>query len=115
MGEFRIPAAAGFGDPGFNDVLVAAHDLPADVDQTGGLRLVLRLWDATRTEQKCSREHPLSGCVTVDWSDFEGRPNVPTGGVFVNGIVVQLESGPHTLYQTEEGELVDEPNEYAPG
>ena len=115
QGEFRIPAAAGFGDPGFHAALVATHDLPADVDQTGGLRLVLRLWDAARPGQTCSREHPLSGCATVDWSDFEGRPNVPTGGVFDNRIVVQLESGPLTLYLTEDGELVDEPNQYDPG
>ena len=114
-GEFRLPAAASFGQPGFHEVLVATHDLLAEVDSTRGLRLVLRLWDAGRTQQTCSRDHPLSGCATVDWSDFEGRPGVPPGGVFENSLTVQLASGPHTFFLTEEHTLGNEPNEYTPG
>ena len=114
-GEFRLPAAASFDQPGFHEVLVATHDLPPQVDMTGGSRLVLRLWDAGRTQQTCSRDHPLSGCATVDWSDFEGRPGVPSGGVFDNSLTVQLASGPHTFFLTERDTLDDEPNEYAPG
>ena len=51
----------------------------------------------------------------MDWSDFEGRPGVPPGGVFENSLTVQLASGPHTFFLTEEDTLDDEPNEYAPG
>ena len=114
-GEFRLPAAGGFGQPGFHEVLVATHALPPSVDMAGGLRLVLKLWDAGRTQQTCSRDHPLSGCATVDWSDFESRQKVPPGGVFENSLTVQLASGPHTFFLTEDGELNDEPNKYAPG
>lgn len=114
-GELRLAAAASFGEPGFHEVLIASHDLPPEVDTTAGLRLVLRLWDAGRSQQTCSRDHPLSGCATVDWSDFEGRPGVPPGGVFENSLTVQLASGPHTFFLTERDTLDDEPNEYAPG
>ena len=114
-GEIRLPAAASFGEPGFHEVLVASHDLPPEVDTTPGVRLVLRLWDAGRSQQTCSRDHPLSGCATVDWSDFEGRPGVPSGGVFENSLTVELASGPHTFFLTERDTLDDEPNEYAPG
>ena len=51
----------------------------------------------------------------MDWSDFEGRPGVPPGGVFENSLTVQLASGPHTFFLTERDTLDDEPNEYSPG
>lgn len=114
-GELRLPAAASFDEPGFHEALVASHDLPPEVDTTPGVRLVLRLWDAGRNQQTCSRDHPLSGCATMDWSDFEGRPGVPSGGVFENSLTVELASGPHTFFLTERDTLDDEPNEYAPG
>ena len=84
--ELRLPTAAAFGQPGFREVFVDTHALPPKVDTTAGVRLVLRLWDVGRTQETCSLYHPLSGCATVDWSDFEGRPGVPPGGVFENSL-----------------------------
>ena len=114
-GEFNLPAAGAFGDPGFHEVLAATHDLPSDVGAAQGLKLVLKLWDAGRPEIDCSSEHPLSGCATVDWSDAEGRPDVPSGGVFDNSITFQSAAGKHRFFLSESGALNDEPDPFDPG
>ena len=77
--------------------------------------LVLRLRDVERPDRQCDSDHPLSGCITVDWSDFEGRPGVPPGGVFDNHLTIQLASGPRTFYLSETGSLANEPDSHAPG
>ena len=116
-GELAIPAANAFGDPGFHEVLTAtaALDLPEGAGSTEGLRLVLALRDAGRPDQSCASEHPLSGCATVDWSDFEDRPNVPPGGVFDNHVTLETAAGPRTFYVSESGALADEPDPYKDG
>ena len=114
-GEFRLPAAGAFGAPGFHEVLTATYEVPAGLGSTEGLRLVLRLRDVTRPQSICSRDHPLSGCATVDWSDAESRPNVPRGGVFDNSITLRLGSGPLALFLSESGALNREPDRFDPG
>ena len=79
-----------------------------------GASLVLVLRDASRPGQTCDRQHPLSGCATVDWSVFEGRPGVPPGGVFDNRIVIRRPSGERTLFLSEGGVLADAPDSYSP-
>ncbi|MFB3050504.1 MAG: hypothetical protein ACE1Z0_00800, partial [Acidimicrobiia bacterium] len=113
-GEFDLPAAGAFGEPGFHEVLTATNDLPSDVGAAQGLKLVLKLWDAGRPEVECSSEHPLSGCATVDWSDFEDRPDVPTGGVFDNHLDVVSTSGPVELFLSETDGLAQAPDSYSP-
>ena len=96
-GEFLLPAASAFGESGFHEVLAARATLPAGLGATSGLRPVLALRDASRPQQTCGQQHPLSGCATVDWSDSETRAAVPPGGVFDNRIDLRTTSGPRTL------------------
>ena len=76
-----------------HEVLTDSQTIPEDIAATAGRRLVLTLRDLGRPEETCDREHPLSGCATVDWSDFDGRPNVPPGCVFEHRLLLQLASG----------------------
>ena len=114
-GEFDLPAAAAFGDPGFHESIQLTHNLPSTLETTTGMGIIVSLWDAGRPGQACSRDHPLSGCATVDWSDAESRPNVPAGGVFDNSLKLQLEAGEQTFFFSERGILVDEADTYDPG
>lgn len=114
-GEFSIPASVGFGVPGSHDVLTASGTTPADLATTAGMRLVIELRDVSRPELKCTSEHPLGGCATVDWSDFPERPKVPESGVFDNHITLRLASGERTFYLSEQNRLADKPDAYAPG
>ena len=114
-GEFQLPAANAYGEPGFHEVLKATHDLPPDLGRMTGLRLVLKLWDAGRPKRTCDSEHPTSGCATVDWSDATGRPNVPPGGVVDNSITFQLATGVHSFFLSESGALNDKPDAFDPG
>ena len=114
-GEFQIPAAGAFGEPGFHEVLITSHELDRGLGPTAGLRLVLTLRDAGRPAQTCSREHPLSGCATVDWSDSPGRPKVPQGGVFENRLTIRFESGEHPLFLSDSGALNEDPDPFKPG
>jgi len=110
-GDFDLPAAEAFGEPGFHEVRTAEATLPDGLGATKGRRLVLRLRDAGRPDQSCDSEHPLSGCATVDWSDDESRPNVPPGGVFDN----RLELGGQTFFLSESGALGGTPDQFRPG
>ena len=114
-GEFDLPAATAFGDPGFHETIQLTHTFPPTLEPTAGMRIVVALWDAGRPDQACSRDHPLSGCATVDWSDSDSRPKVPAGGVFDNSLELQLSEGGRTFYLSERGFLADEPDTYDPG
>lgn len=114
-GKFDIPAASSFVDSGFHKVLTASHTTTDTPASSAGQRLVVRLWDVQRPDVTCSREHPLSGCATVDWSDAPGRPNVPSTGVFENSVTLQLASGERTFYLSESGILADSPDRFGPG
>lgn len=114
-GLLTLPAANSFGDRGFHEVLTATHQLPADIALPEEARLVVTLRDATRPDQRCTRQHPLSGCATVDWSDADGRPGVPTGGVFNNHVTVRLTQGSRTLFLSESNSLSDAPDPFRPG
>jgi hypothetical protein len=114
-GELRVPAARSFGDPGFHEVLIAAKRPRADVRTPTRFRLVLSLRDIGRPRQMCSSEHPLSGCATVDWADFLGRPKVPRDGVFQNTVNVELASGRRTFFLSPSGALARHPNPYEDG
>lgn len=115
VGEFILPAAADFGDPGFHAVVTASATLTASLPATGVRDIVLTLKDAGRPQQTCATEHPLSGCATVDWSDSPDRPHVPPAGVFINTLTVQLSSGPHTFYLSMSGALANGPDAFQPG
>jgi hypothetical protein len=114
-GELSLPAATSFGSPGFHEVLTDSQTIPEAVTALAGRRLVLTLRDLGRPEQRCGREHPLSGCATVDWSDFEGRPGVPPGGVFEHRLVLQLASGERSFFLSDSGSLNEVPDRYKPG
>ena len=114
-GEFILPAAQSFGDSGFHEVLIVTQSLPQDIGSTEGLRLVLALRDADRPGQTCSQDHPLSGCATVDWSDSQGRPGVPPGGVFDNHLTLRLASAERSFFLSDTGALNDAPDDFKPG
>jgi hypothetical protein len=108
-GTLSLPAAQAFGEPGFHQVLVARAQLPRSLP--AGKRLVLTLRDVSRTGVRCSSEHPLSGCATVDWADDPSRPKVPPGGVFRNALTV----GRETYFLSESGRLASRPDAFKPG
>ena len=114
-GEFLLPAVDAFGAPGFHEVLIDVQTLPNDLSVSSGDRLILSLRDLGRPDQSCSREHPLSGCATVDWSDFDGRAKVPSGGVFEHSLTLRLASGDRSFFLSESGSLNDTPDSYKPG
>ena len=113
-GTLDLPAALAFGDPGFHQVLTAQATLP-NVAAPAGAQLVLILRDLTRPNQSCDREHPLSGCATLDWSDSEGRPGVPPGGVFEQRLTLALAGTPQDLFLSEQLGLESQPNDFSPG
>ncbi|MFQ5744727.1 MAG: hypothetical protein ACE5HV_14240, partial [Acidobacteriota bacterium] len=113
-GMFSLPAAGGFQDAGFHKSFRVAHLIPEAVGRTAGRRLVVALRDASRPSQTCSAEHPTSGCATVDWSDLQGRPHVPRGGVFDNSLQVDLTGGSQTFYLSEKRKLGEVPDPYSP-
>ncbi len=114
-GVFEVPAARAFGEPGFHEQYRFVHELPTGLEPTAGRVLVLALRDVGRPDQTCDQDHPLSGCVTVDWSDSGSRPKVPPGGVFDNSIRVELTSGTATFYLSQTDRLADEPDRFDPG
>ena len=111
-GTFELPAAGGFGEPGFHETINLSGTLPEAVASAG--LLSVRLHDVTRPNQTCGRNHPLSGCGTVDWSDFEGRPSVPTGGVFDNRLSIATTAGTVDLFLSETLTLASTPDAYSP-
>ena len=111
----ELPAATSFESPGFHAVFEIAGTVPSDIGSTRGLRLVVSLRDVSRPEQQCDSAHPLSGCGTVDWSDAEGRPKVPPGGVLENRLTVALASGERVLFLSESGTLLPEADPFSPG
>lgn len=114
-GVFHLPAASSFGTPGFHEVLTAATTLPDELGATEGWQLVVSLRDASRPGQTCGQDHPLSGCATVDWSDSQGRPNVPDSGVFENWLTIGAAANMQTHYLSESGALRDAPDSFSPG
>lgn len=115
VGQFSLPAAMDFGDPGFHAVVTATVRMPQTLQAPNGRLLVLTLKDAGRPTQTCATDHPLSGCATVDWSDSPDRPHVPPSGVFINTVTLQLSSGPATLYLSQSGALASTPDVFQPG
>lgn len=113
-GELDVPAATSFEEPGFHLAFERAHAVPDDLAPPAGAKLVVRMWDASRPDQTCTQEHPLSGCATVDWSDAVGRPNVPDSGVFDNRVTLVDASGARDFYLTEVRGLSDVPDPYVP-
>ncbi len=114
-GSLALTAADSFGVPGFHQVLEARGHVPGRVTSARRLRLTFTLRDLGRPNQRCSTEHPLSGCATVDWADDPSRPKVPAGGVFSNRIMLRLGDSVETLYLRRSGTLARRPDSYAPG
>jgi hypothetical protein len=113
-GVFSLAAADSFESEGFHQVIELDTVVAGGYTVPAGASLVLVLRDASRPGQTCDRQHPLSGCATVDWSDFEGRSGVPPGGVFDNRTVIRRPSGERTLLLSESGVLPDAPDAYSP-
>ena len=112
-GSIEVPAAGAFGDSGFHEPFTLSGAVPESAAGVAG-DLVVRLVDANRPAQTCERDHPLSGCVTIDWSDFEDRPGVPPGGVFDNRLSIVLASGAVELFLSESRGLAAAPDQYSP-
>lgn len=113
-GELNVSFVTSQEELGYHGVLTATHTLPSDLGSTEGLMLVIRLWDAGRPEQTCDSDHPISGCVTVDWGDWIERPSVPPGGVFDNSISFDLVTGERSFFLSESGVLNDQPDALEP-
>ena len=107
QGVLTVPAATSFDTPGFHETYELVLAVPADLGSTVGSRLVLALRDVSRPDQRCDREHPLSGCATVDWSDF--------GGVFDNRLTLSLGAGEQDFFLSESGSLMLVAEAFSPG
>jgi len=116
-GTAQIKAAQSFNDPGFHEVLSVAASIPdlGEFADTTGSSIVVSLWDTSRPGQTCNQDHPLSGCITIDWSDAPDRPGVPESGVFNNQIRFASAGGPVDLYLSESGALATTPDQFTPG
>ncbi len=118
-GRATVEAARSFDDPGFHHSLSIQGILPTDLDGAevgvSGYTILISLRDASRPEQTCDRDHPLSGCVTIDWADSPGRPHVPTTGVFDNQVSLMTTRGLRHLYLSEAGSLSEVSNDFSPG
>jgi len=116
-GTAQIEAAQSFDDPGFHEVLSVDGAIPdlGDLAGTAGSSIVVSLWDTSRPDQTCNQDHPLSGCITIDWSDSPSRPGVPESGVFNNQIRFAAAGGPVDLYLSESGALATTPDQFTPG
>ena len=112
-GSVEVPAAGAFGDPGFHEPLTLTGTIPESAAGLTG-ELVVRLFDVRKPDRACDRDHPLSGCTTVDWSDFEDRPGVPSGGVFDNRLSVLSTAGPTEYFLSERRGLATTLDEYSP-
>ncbi len=107
QGVLTVPAATSFDTAGFHERYELALAVPADLGSTVGSRLVLALRDVSRPDQRCDREHPLSGCATVDWSDF--------GGAFDNRLTLSLGAGERNFFLSESGSLMLVADAFSPG
>lgn len=115
-GSVIVPAVEGIQDaPGFHEVSEFTATLPTDLRAMSGSTLIVRFRDLTRPDVTCASEHPLSGCVTLDWSDFPERPKVPEGGAFEQRVSLPTVDGTRDLFLSESGELHTTPDPYQPG
>ena len=108
-GSFRLPAANAFGEPGFHAAFRINATLPDTLGATTGLTLVLALRDLTRPTITCSAPHPTSGCATVDWDDFPGRPATPADGLFLNRLRVATVGGTRDYFLRKTLAMEDDP------
>jgi hypothetical protein len=83
--------------------------------QGDGRTVALALRDAGRPDQRCTQDHPLGGCVTVDWADDPSRPHVPRSGVFANTVAVSTAKGTELLHLHPAGTLDRRSEPYTPG
>lgn len=114
-GEFDLPfASINHADvPGWHEPLSVVGLVPSDLPAISGAVLKVSLWDASRPNQTCSSDHPLSGCATVDWSDVPG-PRVPAGGVFDNHLFLELANGNGDFFLSENDGLAEVPDVFVP-
>ncbi len=115
-GSVKIPSVVGIKDaPGFHDVFETSATLPSALAATKGATLIVRFRDLTRPTMTCSYEHPLSGCVTLDWSDFPERPKVPAGGAFEQRVSLPTSTGGLDLFLSQNQTLQPQGDPYEPG
>jgi len=115
-GTFEVPAVQGINDaPGFHEVFDATALVPPSIHVGSGSRILIRFRDRTRPDVKCASEHPLSGCVTLDWSDFPERPRVPAEGAFEQRLTLDAAAGHQDLFLSQSGTLNARPDHYEPG
>jgi len=116
-GTSKVEAAQSFDDPGFHKTISLTATVPELGPLAGVAASTIRvsLRDSSRPNQTCTQDHPLSGCLTIDWSDAPGRPRVPDSGVFPNQLTFITSAGESTLHLSESGVLADQPDQFTPG
>jgi hypothetical protein len=110
--RFSVPAVRNldFNSPGFHYPVTVRLKVQGD-----GRTVALALRDAGRPDQRCTQDHPLGGCVTVDWADDPSRPHVPRSGVFANTVAVSTAKGTELLHLHPAGTLDRRSEPYTPG
>ncbi len=68
-GELMLPFAPALAGPGFHERFDVRVPAPGSSSPSAGARLVVRLSDASRPSVECDRQHPLSGCATLDYPE----------------------------------------------
>jgi hypothetical protein len=106
-GLVRVPAALAPGEPGSEQVFRFGQAARNVEETQPGQTLVVTLRDAGRPRVTCADDHPLSGCVTIDW--FGGGDGSGGGEPLENIVTLDLRSGERTFYLWETGMLASEP------
>lgn len=83
-GTFEVPQFTTTSDPNYHTVRTFRGQLPAGLSETAGRRLTIELFDVNNPDLSCDFQHPLGGCTTIDWDDFQSAANVPPSGYFDN-------------------------------
>jgi hypothetical protein len=106
-GLIRVPAALAPGEPGSEQVFRFGQKARNVKATRPGQTLVVTLRDASRPRVTCAYDHPLSGCVTIDW--FGGGDSSGGGEPLENVLTLELRSGERTFYLSETGILASDP------
>ncbi len=89
-GSFEVPQFRSTSDPNYHTFRSITGQLPADLPDTAGRQLTIVLFDIDNPDLSCEIQHPLEGCTTIDWDDFQGVPNVPLSGYFDNSFTTRM-------------------------
>ncbi len=97
-GTFEVPQFSRTSDATYHTARAASGTLPATLPDTVGRQLVIELFDVDNPTVRCTFDHPLGGCTTIDWDDFQESANVPPSGYFDNSFTTTMAGTERKLF-----------------